>query len=200
MKTKVLLLLAGCAMALTGCLVTSVYPFYTAKDVVFDQALVGSWTNAAEADAEHWQFATDKTNTYQLTYITKDHTNVMQATLFKLQKTSFLDLFTPEISDENAPPPIPSHFLFRISQITPTLKMAAMDYEWLSKLVTQDPKAIRHHVIQVGDDADKNRLMLTADTAELQKFIIKHLDTKDAWGEPAELKKEASASKAAAKK
>ena len=187
-----LLLLTGCALLLTGCLVTSVYPFFSAKDVAFDPALVGNWTNTTE-EVEHWQFAAEKTNRYQLTYITKDHTNVMQATLFKLRDTSFLDLFSTEISEENQPPPIPSHLLFRIVQTSPTLKMSAMDYDWLSKLLTQEPKAVRHHVIQVSDDADKNRLVLTADTEELQKFVMKHLGTKEAWGDPVELKKEMAA-------
>ncbi len=199
MKTKILSALAGCVLLLTGCLVTSVYPFFTSKDVIFEPALTGSWTNTTGGDVERWQFVAVKTNNYELTYITKDATNVMQATLFKLHDTSFLDLFTTEISEQNQPPPIPSHFLFRIAQISPTLKMTPMDYEWLSKLLTQDPKALRHHVIQVGDDPDKNRLVLTADTAELQKFIIKHLGTQEAWKDPTELKREAGTGRAVTK-
>src|SRR5437899_865493 len=40
---------------LTGCVVSSIYPFYTNKDVAFDPALVANWTNTKEA-GEHWNF------------------------------------------------------------------------------------------------------------------------------------------------
>ena len=173
MKMRYLVSLAGCALVLTGCLVTSVYPFYTARDVVFDPALAGSWTNSTD-ERERWEFAAVKTNNYTLTYVAKDSTNVMQATLFKLNDNLFLDLFTSEMNDEVQPPPIPSHFLFRVMQMKPTLKMAPMDYEWLGKLLTDNPAALRHHVVRGGKESNDERLVLTADTAELQKFIVKH--------------------------
>src|SRR5947207_1835467 len=128
MRIGTVLALAGCAVMLAGCLVTSVYPFYRAKDVTFEPALAGSWTNVSEAQ-EQWQFAAVNTNSYRLTYVTKDATNVMDATLFRLQGRLFLDLFSSEMN-EQAPPPVPSHFLFRMIQIKPTVKMAPMDYEW----------------------------------------------------------------------
>src|SRR2546427_6041438 len=43
---------------LTGCVVTSVYPFFNAKDVAFEPALIGAWADAGSTNAanEHWQF------------------------------------------------------------------------------------------------------------------------------------------------
>jgi len=188
MRKRYLLILAACALVLTGCLVTSVYPFYTQKDVVFEPALAGTWTNASEGE-ERWEFAAVSTNNYRLSFMTKDATNVVQATLFKIQTTLFLDLFNGEIGDEVQPPPIPSHFLFRVKQIKPTVKMSPMDYEWLTKFLAQDPRALRHHLIGDEKDKDKQRLVLTADTADLQKFIVKHLDTAEAWKDTTELTK-----------
>src|SRR5438128_2506352 len=123
MRIGTVLALAGCAVVLAGCLVTSVYPFYTAKDVTFEPALAGSWTNVSEAQ-EQWQFAAVNTNSYRVTYMTKDGTNVTQGRLFKLQGKLFLDLFSSEMNEEVQPPPVPSHFLFRMIQIKPTVKMA----------------------------------------------------------------------------
>jgi hypothetical protein len=191
MKKRHLLPLAGCALLLAACLVTSVYPFYTGKDVAFEPALAGNWTNSTDAQ-ERWGFEAINTNSYRLTYITKDSTNVMQATLFKLRGNLFLDLFTSEIKDDVQPPPIPSHFLFRMNQIKPSVKMAPLNYEWLAKLLDANPKALRHHLIGDEKDKDKQRLVLTADTAELQKFIIKHLYTTDAWKDESELVGESS--------
>jgi hypothetical protein len=195
MKKRHLLPLAGYALLLAGCLVTSVYPFYTAKDVVFDAALTGNWTNSTDAQ-ERWEFAATDTNGYRVTYSNKDSTNVMQATLFKLQGNLFLDLFNAEIKDDVQPPPIPSHFLLRMNQIKPSVKMAPMNYDWLTKLVSENPKSVRHHWLgeEKEKDRDKQRLVLTADTAELQKFIIQHLGTAEAWKDESELVRENAAS------
>jgi hypothetical protein len=191
MKARHLLFLAASLLVLTGCVVTSVYPFYTAKDVKFDTTLTGGWTNTTDA-ADRWVFVPTKTNSYQLTYTTKDSTNTMQATLFKLQNHSFLDILTAEISDQSYPPPIPAHSLIRLTQTNLMLTMTPMDYEWLAKVLDENPKALRHHLIRDPEDTNSSRLVLTADTADLQKFIIKHLGTAAAWKNPCELKKDAS--------
>jgi len=64
-----------------------------------------------------------------------------------------------------------------------------MNYDWLTQLVTNRPAAVRHYFIGEGD-ADKRRLVLTADTKELQSFVLKHVNTKEAWGDAIELRKE----------
>ena len=45
----------------------------------------------------------------------------------------------------------------------------------------------------MGDKPEDSRLVLTADTAELQQFILKHLKTEDAWKDGFELKRDAAA-------
>ena len=62
--------------------------------------------------------------------------------------------------------------------------MVALDYDWLKKLVEKNPKAIRHIVAppKLGEDGD-GLLVLTADTAELQEFILKHEKTAGAFGD-----------------
>ena len=184
--------LTGLALALTGCIVTSVYPFYFEKDVAFDPALLGDWTKGAPAREEHWKFERYGETAYLLTYTTgSDKSSVMQARLFKLRGQTFLDLFVSERSDDSLFPTIPSHLLLRIVKTGPTLTMAALNYEWLEELVKKNPKAIRHHVVQIGKD---KRLVLTADTRELQKFVIKHLKTEAAWETSVELQPDSARS------
>ena len=65
--------------------------------------------------------------------------------------------------------------------------MANLNYDWLRELVARNPKAIRHIVIKTGDKQEDRRVVLTADTAELQRFVIKHLKTKGAWDDSLEL-------------
>jgi hypothetical protein len=191
MKKFTLILLSAAAMGLTGCLVTSVSPYYTSKDVGFEPALLGQWTNTTEAK-EHWQFEKDGSNAYKLTFTSDGKTSVIQAHWFKMDGQSFLDLFSSDVWGDSQPPPIPSHFLLRVYQVSPAVKMAAVNYEWLLKLVDADPKAIRHQIIPNGQKPEDRRVVLTAETSELQRFIKKHLATADAWKDKFELQRDAA--------
>jgi len=181
---RTILLTAGLALALlTGCIVTSVYPFYFEKDVVFEPALLGDWSKAPPAN-EHWKFERDGETAYRLTYTEDDKSSFMQAHLFKLHGQTFLDLFAPEAKCDVVPPAISSHTLLLVLQTGPALRMAPLNYEWLGTLLEKKPKAIRHHVVQTSGD---KQLVLTADTAELQRFVVKHLKTEVAWKDTMEL-------------
>src|SRR3974390_1325268 len=37
-------------MFFAGCVVTSIYPYYTDKDLVFDQAVLGDWVEAGQTN------------------------------------------------------------------------------------------------------------------------------------------------------
>ena len=53
-----------------------------------------------------------------------------------------------------------------------------------------DVTDLRHTIVpKKGGDGEGGDLVLTADTAELQKFTVKHLKTADAWSDPVKLKK-----------
>ena len=187
MKKPILLISVASTLFLAGCLVTSVYPFYTEKDIVSEPGLTGKWASTNDEN-EHWTFEKDETRAFRLTYVTKNSTNIISATPFKLGDDKFLDLMgDPENGSETQPPPIPSHFLFHLVRTSPNVTMLPLDYDWLTQLVTNRPAAIRHHFIGEGD---KRRLVLTADTKELQRFVISHLKTKEAWGDAVELGKE----------
>ncbi len=188
MKTITTLLLAAVALFLAGCIVTSVYPFYTDKDLVFDPALLGHFTKTDDA-SDHWTFEKNGTNTYSLTYVSDNKTNLMQARLFKLRGEKFLDLFNPKDELEQLPPPIPSHLLLRVLQTQPGLRMAALKHDWLQNLLQQQPKALRHEFLK-DEKGEIARVVLTAETPELQKFVIQHLKTAQAWEDPFDLKKD----------
>src|SRR5258707_10513642 len=128
MKNLLGMLLVSGAALLTGCLVTSVYPFYQQKDLAFEPALLGNWTNSNEP-GEHWKFEAETTNACRFTYTSDGKDYVMRAHFFKLGENAFLDLFTTEESPNAEPPPIPSHFLFRVLQISPNPKLASLNYD-----------------------------------------------------------------------
>ena len=70
--------------------------------------------------------------------------------------------------------------------------MAPLDLKWLREFLAKHPKAIRHHKIGEGDEA---QIVLTASTLELRKFVEKLLETKGAFGEPINLKRKQSETK-----
>jgi hypothetical protein len=186
-KSSAMLLAAAAALFLGGCLVTSVLPFYTEKDLVFEPALVGDWINK-DKDASHevWRLEKSGERAYRFTLIEERQATVMEAHAFKLQGRLFLDIASMDRDVRVIPP----HCLLKVASITPTLKMSHLDNDWLRKLLAKDSTAIPHHMVRSGDKPDDLRVVLTANTPELQKFVLKHLDTAGAWKADVELKRE----------
>lgn len=184
MKTKIALWLTGLAVLLTGCIVTSVCPFYAEKDVVFEPALLGTW----QMDEATWKFAKEGEKAYRVTYAEGGKESVMAGHAFKLKGVLFLDL-CGQPTEEVVLPAIPSHLLLRVETAQPGLKLAPLNLEWLNGVLEQNPKALRHHRIRGEQPDHASRLVLTADTEELQAFITKHLDTKEAWKDGLNLKR-----------
>ena len=180
MKKLSILIAALCAGLLGGCVVTSVYPFYLDTDVVFEPSLVGSFAKASEPD-EVWKFDKEGDNAYRLNLISKTDTNQTLVHAFKLKGQLFLDCYGDKSNDGAVPEPVPSHCLLRVRSLTPTLKLENINYEWIGKLVEKNPKAIRHIIVTTGEKSENKQLVLTADTAELQKFVVKYLENTNAW-------------------
>jgi hypothetical protein len=85
---------------------------------------------------------------------------------------------------------LPAHTFALVSSVKPDLQLAFTDLEWTKKFLTENPAALKHEFVQVGDEPE--RLVLTASTTELQKFWVEHAKTEGAFfGEPTELKRQA---------
>jgi hypothetical protein len=164
--------------------VTSVCPFYTAKEVVFEPALVGDWSKGEEV----WKF--DKVDdSYRFVLIEGAKATVAEAHAFKLGDQLFLDLGSVEQDYRVIPP----HYLLKVTQLKPTLRMCALNHDWLKEFVKKNPKAIAHHLLRGGDNEQDQRVVLTADTPALQKLVLDNLKNKDAWGEELELQRQVRA-------
>jgi len=187
MKRIAWVLLAAAAVWLGGCVLTSVYPYYSEKDVVFEPALAGDWLHhAKDAPDELWEFWADSgARSYSFMRVEPRNatTQIMDAHLFKLQGQLFLDIATREQDYQL----IPSHYLLKVSRIAPTLRVSLLDHQWFQSLLATNPAAIRHHFVKTGDKPEERRVVLTADTAELQDFIVRHLKTEGMWQESFEL-------------
>jgi hypothetical protein len=197
MKKITLILLGATAAVLAGCIVTSVCPFYTEKDLVSEPALIGDWLKDGKSGGnEIWKFDPGEGLGYRFTLIEGQEARVMEAHAFKLQGQLFLEIASID-QDYHV---IPAHYLLKVSQLTPTLRMSALNPDWLKALLAKEPGAIRHHLVKTGDKPDDVRIVLTADTPELQQFVLKYLKLPDAWQEGLELAKQKSDDVAPSKK
>jgi hypothetical protein len=181
MNTRKLLFYLS-AVLLGGCVpVISLYPLYTDKDVVFEEKLLGTWV---QDDGETtWEFKTidEPNNAYKLIFSDDEgKKGSFVARLVKLQNRHFLDVYPSEVPWELDDPNktdwpynvfflIPAHTFLKIDSMEPQLKIRLMLDSDVKELLKQEPKAIKHAVIE-------DRLVLTASTKELQAFVLKYAD------------------------
>ncbi|HKI69688.1 MAG TPA: hypothetical protein VKA67_08870, partial [Verrucomicrobiae bacterium] len=162
--------------------------FYTEKDVVFDARLLGTWQEKGKPnDPEIWKFEKSGTNVYHLTvWEPKNKHGQFDAHLFKLKKYYFLDIiptdcdYSPDQAELVAASMYPGHLLVRVSEFEPELKLAFFDFNWLQKYLEKNPKALAHHT-------EDKRIVLTASTRELQKFVLNHLVEGELFAKPGEM-------------
>lgn len=177
-------LLAVAAAALLVACVPSVNPFYTAKDVVTDPRLAGTWTEAGKKDkATTWTFAAATNNAYAVALRDDDgKTGKFEGHLFKLGKELFLDLTPTEckFDDQQAGlvgcAVIPGHLLFRVKLEDGNFFLAICKPDWTQKFIENNPAAIAHRMVDGG-------VILTAETAALQKFVLQHLGKDELFGD-----------------
>jgi hypothetical protein len=179
MKTNLLKCIAvGAVLSLlSGCIVLSVYPFYTAKDLIFDPGITGHWVKTT-ATNESWQFADAGGRFYMLTTMDDQSTNGVEAHLFQLKQYQFLDLLTTN----REPYQMPMHLISKLARNEDSLSLQFLDYGWLSALLETNPAVLRHIVVPAtSDDTNNNMMYLTADTKDLQKFLLKHAEDTNAF-------------------
>jgi len=184
MKVKMILFYL-LAVLLGGC-VLSLHPLYTEKDLIFEKKLLGTW--GKNDSTETWQFKRGKGENYYKMILTDDKgkKGSFDAGLGKINNMMFLNIFPqePELKETGY---YQFHILransfIRIEQIEPTLVMRVMNPDKTREMLKNDPNLIKHEIVQ-------DRLVLTASTKELQKFMKAHANDKGLFSEPIELKR-----------
>ena len=163
-----------------GCLPVSIEPLYTDKDLILDPAIVGKWANPE--DKEAWLFESAEGKAYGLSH-TDGEGRVAQfkAHLLSLKGTRFLDIYPEDLGSElnwlAACNLVPGHVFFKIEVSEDELRLVPMQLEWLDNYLKAHPKAIAHK--DLGQD--DGRILITASTAALQKFVLKHAGNPEAF-------------------
>ena len=179
-------LLAAC-VGLFGC-IPSLNPLYTAKDLVFDGALVERWAEKSDSK-DAWTFVRRDATSYSLTITEGTKSSRLVAHLLQLGQHRFLDLCADndgleqmeQCEDFFKASLIRGHLFLKVTQVQPMLRMSLLDGDWLEKMLKTKPRTLSHLEMEGGGYA------LTASTKELQRFVIRYADTESAWGKPTEL-------------
>jgi len=180
-------LAADAISVFAGCVVLSVYPFYTPKDLIFDPGLAGRWGDQ-NATNSFWQISAAGNKAYSLTIVDEHSTNEFDAHLFQLRQHQFLDLRTTNRTNFQ----LPLHLVVKCERAASDLTVTFMDYGWLAKFLATNPAAVRHIIVPENpDDTNSGKMVyLTAETKELQKFLLQHAADTNAFNSPDHLKRQ----------
>lgn len=201
MKTRKFTGVAILMLFLSGCVVYSFYPLYTQEDLFANDILTGNWMEAddetisvEEADGiwtfEHPYIDRSKSDerdslSYVLNLKTKQGDSYEEAVfdvhLIKLGGTYFLDFYLHDFLENDDLTlgdfhVVPVHTFAKLTVTEDGLFINWFDPEWLEELVRRNKIRIHHE-----DNGDF--ILLTAKTGELQKFVSKYVNSKDAFEE-----------------
>lgn len=159
---------------LLGCPVRSLSPLFQEKDIVFNEALLGTWKNTENTDMVTFERMGD--NSYRAIVHEKDKdSTTYMVQLGKLGNYWFTDWF-PDGKGEDYQM-IPTHLISQTGLNRDSLSLSFLEGDWVEQVLSSDKNAIPH-ARQTGD------IILTADTELLQKFVLQHAGSGKAFPDP----------------
>jgi hypothetical protein len=185
MKHAKVIILTLALTAMSGCLVSSLHPFFKKEDKIFDTTMVGYWM---DGDSCIWTILPNLKSTefmgpekhdssYVITYYEEDDQySVLTGTLFQLNSVKYVD-FMPDPKEDHCTGDmttyhhVPVHTLARVQYNKDSILLYWYGDDWLNELFEQNRIRIKHETV---NSSDYDRHVLTADTDELQKFIKKY--------------------------
>ncbi|HEY1206473.1 MAG: hypothetical protein ABSH46_21360 [Bryobacteraceae bacterium] len=168
MRNAQLLAVLACVLPMTGCITLSLYPLYTAKDVVTDLPLEGKWMDSDKKEVWEIRRAGDA---YVATDPTDEKSEPIEVRLVRLGERHFLD-FT---SNQTPSLAIAAHLFSKVWMTGDELHIQTVDDDWLAK------KA-RDSGLAFAELPDKD-VLVTAPTADLQKLVLRYADDASAFKE-----------------
>jgi hypothetical protein len=199
MKTQILIIILFLAFLLNACVIKSLNPFYTEKDVVYKKELVGSWIDNDSSKwtigqytfSKGWNQGDSLDNSYRIQYMGNEGNKaIFNAHIFKLNNEYYLDFF-PLISDFFKNDEVitshllPTHSVAKLEiRNNSNVTIRWFNEDWLKNLFNENRIKIAHQIVKTQDDNLGDFYVLTASTDELQKFILKFGNEPRAFDNP----------------
>lgn len=189
---KNLLILIMLSLLLSSCIV-SLHPLYDEQTKIRDWRLEGEWLEVDSEDPGRFTFSpTSEAGHYTLLHLEEGLTYEYEAVLLKLGDSYYLDVLSnsPAPRESNHPDAapllaemIPCHNFYKLVWEGSTFQLYPFDGDRLEKMVKNRKIRIKHEVVD-------GRIVITAATADLQKFFLKYASEADAFEEPLQFNKE----------
>jgi hypothetical protein len=159
----------------SGCLVVSLQPAYDDKSVLFDEALVGKWTNVEDRTTAAIERA--EWRSYKIVFTGGSTVFTFQGNLTAIGAATFLDLTQLRGSDPG-PYLVPVHGIYRVALKDNTLIAAALDYGWYMR-------AMNAHTLGglTASFDDRRNVAIASSTDGLRAWLAKAPD--EAFAAPA---------------
>lgn len=171
MKTICFGILFVVLVAAAGCLPTF-EPVYTDEQLVFDDTLLGTWTQANTSN--QWLVERGNAKSYLVSYreVGKPLAR-FEAHLCQIGDLLVLDL-APRADDPNVHPlqqlhQMPVHTIYLVTREPQKLTLAAIDFKWLEEYLLQ-------HANELSSAKHSGRLVATGSTRDMQNFVTAHRD------------------------
>jgi hypothetical protein len=195
-KTIIAALLVVIISTLSGCLAT-LHPLFTEKDLVFDPRLLGSWKTPDNNDVLVFEKGTSRNfsalpapmqaladKAYLLTI--KEKGNVPETKLYaflsRIGNSLYLDYYPAENSYQQQYEDfykqhfIKMHTFERIRfHNDQSFETSQFDHNYLKALIAKKQIRIQHEIRTDGS------YVITAPTEELQQYVLKYGDVKEAY-------------------
>lgn len=161
------------ALALSGCYVQSLNPFYLETDLVNDDEILGEWvTGEKENEDEHWIFEKTGERGYSLSITENDVSTSMVVRVFELQGEKFMD-FSPETNSLKGYAGtvwIPVHLMAKYTMDAGGLVICPLGLDWFKNMALKRKIDIDYTVY--GDNVP----LLTDETPNMQNFLIQYMN------------------------
>jgi hypothetical protein len=175
---------------ITGCIVQSFHPLFATDECLFEERFLGKWIGRNGTSS--WEFARKNDNLYKLIIsVTESDSSgtintkmlYFTALIGRINNQYFLDIL-PDLNESNGEWSIckdygfyliPVHSFSKLKIEGDTLSVSSINYNWLEKGIKKNKIKIKHEKVNEGG------ILLTASTKELQKFISKYSNNKEAF-------------------
>lgn len=201
MKPRTIISLIIMGMLVSSCVLSSLFPLYTEKDLRTDDGLIGKW-QVGEENGEKYYWIIEKLDTvntgggfmgttgewseyntgktYRLVAVQDTIEQEFALHLLELDGIRYLDLYPVNVEVGHgflAWHMVPTHIFGKVEINENQLITHFFDQDFFVKLIEQNKIRISH--------IDMNgRQLVTAETDELQKFAKKYADQSQAFQKP----------------
>lgn len=170
-------------VAAGGCTGGALHPFHTEATRVADARIEGSWR--PEQGKERYEIQPDGEG-YTITWTTRSGQRYrVAAFLFEVGSRRYADVIWDGMADPDKGEKsvvdtavmlaAPLHFCLAVEVKPDGLHVQSFDKDWLEATLRQDPGLVEHAVLEDG------RIVLTASTPELQRFLRRIEDLPEAF-------------------